>query len=253
VIKNGVFVEPWTTRMPLERFFDLQRQRQRQQRVASTEAAGFVVGIGSSDGVDITDSVGVGVTEGACCSDSVRVDLSKSSGGIGITGGVGACVTEAVGGDCVGPNACAVSIGTDGETANDNIETNRLPNDAVYYLSHQNSNLTEEMDTLLRCVSDIESCLSFARDAFGVPPDATNLWLGPDDAVTSLHKVSFYYFHIFFCCSINVVFLSFFLARCVNSPTGPPGTQGHTGKFWLRGVSNTTESNHPSSQLAKFK
>jgi hypothetical protein len=210
VIKNGVFVEPWTTRMPLERFFDLQRQRQRQQRVASTEAAGFVVGIGSSDGVDITDSVGVGVTEGACCSDSVRVDLSKSSGGIGITGGVGACVTEAVGGDCVGPNACAVSIGTDGETANDNIETNRLPNDAVYYLSHQNSNLTEEMDTLLGCVSDIESCLSFARDAFGVPPDATNLWLGPDDAVTSLHKVSFYYFHIFFCCSINVVFSFFF-------------------------------------------
>jgi hypothetical protein len=217
VIKNGVFVEPWTARMPLERFFDLQRQRQRQQRVASGEATGVVVGIGSSDGVDITDGVGVGVTEGACCSDSVRFDVSNSAGGIGITGGVGACVTEAVGGDCVGPNACAVIIGTEGETANDNIETNMLPNDAVYYLSHQNSNLTEEMDTLLGCVSDIESCLSFARDAFGVPPDATNLWLGPDDAVTSLHKVSFYYFHFFllfsflFIISISFYYFHFFL------------------------------------------
>ena len=64
-----------------------------------------------------------------------------------------------------------------------------MPDDAVYYLSHQNSNLTEEMSPLLGSITDIERRLRFAREAFGAPPDATNIWLGPDDAVTSLHKV----------------------------------------------------------------
>eukprot|EP00038_Savillea_parva_P022088 m.36796 g.36796 ORF g.36796 m.36796 type:complete len:399 (-) comp5442_c0_seq1:45-1241(-) len=57
---------------------------------------------------------------------------------------------------------------------------------AVYYLSHQNSNLTEEMPGLLPDVQDLP--VASLRDAFGCPPDAVNIWLGPASAITSLHK-----------------------------------------------------------------
>jgi hypothetical protein len=55
---------------------------------------------------------------------------------------------------------------------------------AVYYLSHQNSNLSEQMPTLFTEINE----LAFARAAFAAPPDAVNMWLGPAAAVTSLHK-----------------------------------------------------------------
>ncbi len=36
---------------------------------------------------------------------------------------------------------------------------------------------------------DVEE-LDWATEAFGVPPEATNLWIGMDDSVTSFHKAS---------------------------------------------------------------
>eukprot|EP00041_Stephanoeca_diplocostata_P022912 m.553986 g.553986 ORF g.553986 m.553986 type:complete len:596 (-) comp22173_c0_seq13:817-2604(-) len=56
---------------------------------------------------------------------------------------------------------------------------------AVAYISHQDSSLTDEYEHLLADIREFD----FAREAFGgAPPDAVNLWCGPDDAVTSLHK-----------------------------------------------------------------
>lgn len=47
--------------------------------------------------------------------------------------------------------------------------------------------LPEEFGPLLQDVTD----LGWATEAFGSPPEATNLWIGSDDSVTSFHKVSF--------------------------------------------------------------
>eukprot|EP00298_Acanthocystis_sp_HF-20_P009769 c18491_g1_i1.p1 GENE.c18491_g1_i1~~c18491_g1_i1.p1 ORF type:complete len:345 (-),score=100.92 c18491_g1_i1:53-1087(-) len=56
---------------------------------------------------------------------------------------------------------------------------------SVWYISHQNSNLTSEFDEL---ISDIELDIPFATDAFGCNPDAVNIWIGETRAITSLHK-----------------------------------------------------------------
>jgi len=37
--------------------------------------------------------------------------------------------------------------------------------------------------------------LDWAAEAFGGPPEATNLWIGNDDSVTSFHKVKIYLLH----------------------------------------------------------
>ena len=59
----------------------------------------------------------------------------------------------------------------------------------VYYISHQNSSLTDEDEFGSRLMADLDGGeLSFAKAAFDSKPDAINLWMGAADAVTSLHK-----------------------------------------------------------------
>ncbi|CAM9247938.1 unnamed protein product [Choristocarpus tenellus] len=55
----------------------------------------------------------------------------------------------------------------------------------VPYLSHQNDCLRADFPVLAR---DVEPCLGFAKEAFGNEPDAVNLWIGDDRAVSSVHK-----------------------------------------------------------------
>ncbi len=38
--------------------------------------------------------------------------------------------------------------------------------------------------------------LEWATEAFGAPPEATNLWIGGDESVTSFHKARFWTFSI---------------------------------------------------------
>lgn len=55
----------------------------------------------------------------------------------------------------------------------------------VPYLSHQNDSLRQEFSKLLRCVP---AELPLATAAFGNAPEAVNLWVGDERAVTSVHK-----------------------------------------------------------------
>jgi len=55
----------------------------------------------------------------------------------------------------------------------------------VFYIQKQNSNLTVEFKDIM---GDIEADLDWATEAFGKPPDAVNLWMGDERAVTSMHK-----------------------------------------------------------------
>ncbi|XP_063542452.1 uncharacterized protein LOC134751046 [Cydia strobilella] len=55
----------------------------------------------------------------------------------------------------------------------------------IPYIQKQNSNLTEDFKELL---SDIQSEIPFASEAFNKSPDAVNFWMGDDRAVTSMHK-----------------------------------------------------------------
>ena len=58
----------------------------------------------------------------------------------------------------------------------------------VRYVSHQNGSLLDPNEFGGALLPDIEPELDFASAAFGQPPDASNFWMGPDEAVTSLHK-----------------------------------------------------------------
>lgn len=63
---------------------------------------------------------------------------------------------------------------------------NRLPGDAVPYLSQQDDNLTKHFPNLL---GDISAGLPLAHAAFGCcAPEATNLWIGDERSTSSLHK-----------------------------------------------------------------
>ncbi|KAI3438998.1 hypothetical protein D9Q98_001410 [Chlorella vulgaris] len=55
----------------------------------------------------------------------------------------------------------------------------------VPYLQFQNSSLTSELPQLL---ADIDPQLSWATEAFGVPPEAINLWIGDERSMTSFHS-----------------------------------------------------------------
>ena len=74
------------------------------------------------------------------------------------------------------------------------------PDGPKYYISHQDSNLTDQFGQLLADVAAPQ----LATAAFGCRPDATNIWLGPDMAVTSTHKdhcktkPRLYFFFFFF-------------------------------------------------------
>ena len=59
------------------------------------------------------------------------------------------------------------------------------PNAAVPYLQYQNSSLTVELPQLL---TDIDSEFSWASEAFGIPPEAVNFWIGGGKTITSWHR-----------------------------------------------------------------
>mmetsp|Transcript_16019 Transcript_16019/g.28315 ORF Transcript_16019/g.28315 Transcript_16019/m.28315 type:complete len:143 (+) Transcript_16019:238-666(+) len=55
----------------------------------------------------------------------------------------------------------------------------------IPYLSHQNDSMNKEFDDLLQ---HIGPSIGFASEAFGNTPDAVNIWIGDERAVSSLHK-----------------------------------------------------------------
>lgn len=55
----------------------------------------------------------------------------------------------------------------------------------VLYLQSQNDNLHGELDCLL---DDATEDIDFASQVFKCKPDATNVWIGDERSVTSLHK-----------------------------------------------------------------
>ena len=137
--------------MPLEMFFDLQRKRHRQ----------FASGQGA--GVESTNRDAVTGVGGACSNaDDV--------------GGSNNCVSTHVGTDTCDVSdtrdratnlpdhrksadaAGGIDVDTGGGAITGN-ENAHLPHDAVYYLSHQNSNLTEELSPLLDCASSVDGSL----------------------------------------------------------------------------------------------
>ena len=52
--------------------------------------------------------------------------------------------------------------------------------------------MAEEFPQLMPDISELE----WATEAFGAPPEATNLWIGGDESVTSFHKARFWTFSI---------------------------------------------------------
>ncbi|KAF0724048.1 hypothetical protein AaE_009816, partial [Aphanomyces astaci] len=57
--------------------------------------------------------------------------------------------------------------------------------DGVPYLSHQNDSLRDQFPAL---VDDVDPMLAFASEAFGNTPEAVNLWIGDERAVSTMHK-----------------------------------------------------------------
>ena len=57
--------------------------------------------------------------------------------------------------------------------------------DGVAYLSHQNDSLRQEFPGL---ASDVPEALPLGAEAFGNAPDAVNLWIGDERAVSAVHK-----------------------------------------------------------------
>ena len=56
----------------------------------------------------------------------------------------------------------------------------------VFYISHQNGSFAAEYEPLQPDVPpDLEQ---WGTEVFGVEPDAVNLWMGDDQAVSSMHK-----------------------------------------------------------------
>ncbi|GAB9475525.1 putative phospholipase [Globisporangium polare] len=57
--------------------------------------------------------------------------------------------------------------------------------DGVPYLSHQNDSLREQLPMLYQ---DVPAYVDLAKDAFGNVPDAVNIWIGDERAVSTMHK-----------------------------------------------------------------
>lgn len=69
------------------------------------------------------------------------------------------------------------------------ITSPKSPDDAVPYLSSQNSNMTEYFPELL---DDIDAAgLPLGNNAFGACPEAINIWIGDERSTSSLHKDHF--------------------------------------------------------------
>ncbi|XP_001637377.3 bifunctional peptidase and (3S)-lysyl hydroxylase Jmjd7 [Nematostella vectensis] len=61
----------------------------------------------------------------------------------------------------------------------------RVEANGVFYVQKQNSNFTDEFSEI---ISDAETELPWASEAFGNTPDAVNFWMGDERAITSMHK-----------------------------------------------------------------
>lgn len=61
------------------------------------------------------------------------------------------------------------------------------PDDAVPYLSEQDNNFSRTFPEL---EGDIDTSLPLADEAFGCKPEATNIWIGDERSVSSMHKGS---------------------------------------------------------------
>jgi peptidyl-lysine (3S)-dioxygenase / protease len=61
----------------------------------------------------------------------------------------------------------------------------RNHDDGVPYLSHQNDSLRDEFP---RLYEEVPPCLSLAKEAFGNEPEAVNIWIGDERAVSTMHK-----------------------------------------------------------------
>lgn len=59
------------------------------------------------------------------------------------------------------------------------------PDDAVPYLSEQDNNFANSFPELH---GDVDSSIPLADEAFGCLPEATNIWIGDERSVSSLHK-----------------------------------------------------------------
>lgn len=55
----------------------------------------------------------------------------------------------------------------------------------IPYVSQQNDSLRQEFPNL---IADLPDCIDFAQKVFGNPPDAVNLWIGDERAMTTMHK-----------------------------------------------------------------
>lgn len=62
---------------------------------------------------------------------------------------------------------------------------NKDKNSGVYYIQKQNSNFTDEF---VKLMSDADSHIDWATEAFGMKPEAVNFWMGNSDSITSMHK-----------------------------------------------------------------
>ncbi|KAK9469362.1 phospholipase A2 [Lipomyces arxii] len=66
-------------------------------------------------------------------------------------------------------------------------------NGSVCYMQSQNNNMASEFPDL---VVDVEMEVGFASEAFGVEPEAVNLWIGSSKSTTSLHKDPYENLHV---------------------------------------------------------
>ncbi|KAF0699872.1 Aste57867_9582 [Aphanomyces stellatus] len=57
--------------------------------------------------------------------------------------------------------------------------------DGIPYLSHQNDSLRVQFPELM---PDVDATIAFAAEAFGNDPEAVNLWIGDERAVSTMHK-----------------------------------------------------------------
>ncbi|TMW61420.1 hypothetical protein Poli38472_012611 [Pythium oligandrum] len=57
--------------------------------------------------------------------------------------------------------------------------------DGVPYLSHQNDSLRDEFP---RLYAQVPPCIELGKEAFGNDPDAVNIWIGDERAVSTMHK-----------------------------------------------------------------
>lgn len=76
----------------------------------------------------------------------------------------------------------------------------REPDDAVPYLSEQDNNLVKSFPELL---GDIESSIPLADEAFSGRPEATNIWIGDERSVSSMHKGECVWHCVLYVCVVS--------------------------------------------------